>query len=191
MAHKGRSGAKKLQKHTLTDKQERLVQAVLDPSVKTLAEAGEQAGYHDRQGAFHALQSATVQNALQAALEKAGFDEKLSARILRDAADAEKTVSVEDHGEAAAPGSRVPVTEPDHNIRLKANEQFLKIKKYIGNGHDNGNGKQEQHLHFHFGDTNTNELLGEIKNQLTTLGEGKPTVPGRSADSVRDGSQKT
>lgn len=69
-------------------------------------------------------------------LEKAGATDKKSARVISEAMDAERTVSVMDETEDAKPGSRANVTEPDHAIRLKANEQYLKIKKLIGQSDD-------------------------------------------------------
>lgn len=75
----------------------------------------------------------------------------------------------------------------DYPTRLKANELFLKIHRLLtdakGVSEDPAN---SQHLHFHLGDVQTNEIVTEIRNQLTTLGEEKPKVPRRNPRKVRD-----
>lgn len=118
-------------------------------------------------------------------LQEAGVDDKKSARVISEAMDAERTVSVEDNTEdSVGPKGQqhyTNITEPDHMARLKANDQYLKIKRLLS---DKSNGSETpvggQHLHFHLGDAQTNEIVTEIRNQLTTLGGGKPPVPRRN-----------
>lgn len=120
-----------------------------------------------------------------AELKAAGADDKKSARVISEAMDAEHTISVEDDREESntrkGPKPYVKITEPDHMARLKANDQYLKVKRLLG---DSKSGPEApvggQHLHFHMGDAQTNEIVTEIRNQLTTLGGGKPPVPRRN-----------
>lgn len=105
-------------------------------------------------------------------LEEAGVNDTVSAKVIADAMVAEKTISVEDDREGSqtkrGPKPYIKITEEDHAIRLKANEQYIKIKRLIGPTEDEK--MPEQHLHIHLGDKKSNELIAEIRNQLTTLG---------------------
>lgn len=86
------------------------------------------------------------------ALEKAGATDKKSARVVSEAMDAEKTVSVEDFTDDEEADEQFKkkgrtfreVTEPDHPTRLKANEQYLKIKRLIGQTEGEDPGAKQQ-----------------------------------------------
>lgn len=82
------------------------------------------------------------------ALEKAGANDAASATVIAEGMKAEKTVSVEDN-RSDSEGTRggqayTKITEPDHNARLKANEQYLKVKKLLDNGKDVGDDNRTQ-----------------------------------------------
>lgn len=96
------------------------------------------------------------------ALEKAGANDEKAARVINEAMDAEKATSVEDFTDDDTEEDRQKeekkgrsfrtIYEPDHAIRLKANEQYAKIKRLIGE--DDGRltppaGNIEAHFHFH------------------------------------------
>lgn len=112
------------------------------------------------------------------ALERAGANDDKSARVISEAMDAEKTVSVEDFtgGEDDAAEAEEQfkkngktyrsITEPDHTARLKANDQYIKVKKLIA---PEKPGSQENHLHLHMGDKKTHEILTELGTQIAAL----------------------
>jgi predicted transcriptional regulator len=60
------------------------------------------------------------------ALFAAGATEEKYARVISEGMDAERTTGIK--------GKQI--TEPDHNARLKAGEQFAKLKKYISSDED-------------------------------------------------------
>ena len=91
---------------------------------------------------------------------------KRSIKVISEAMEAETVKSVRVEGGEF--GEREEVTEPDHYARLKANEQFLKITRLLGD--DSDKKAAEQHLHLHLGDKKTSDLLAEIKSQLKFLG---------------------
>src|SRR4030067_234565 len=152
-----RSGKSKIKSHQMTDKQKRLVGAALNPNITTLTEMGRVAGYYDATNAQRGLKSPKVQNAIELALERKKVDEPRAARVLYEAQDAMYGMAV---------GGRL-IKLPDHNVRGKADEDYLKIKKYIGNGPESA--AAEQHLHLHLGDKNTQEILAEIKSQIESM----------------------
>lgn len=109
----------------------------------------------------------------QAELEKAGATMKKSARVISEAMDANRKVGL-GHGD-----DFTIEEEPDHHARLKANEQFLKVHKIVGDAEKTApEGHQHIHLHFSGGDEVTNELVTEIKNRLSALGRSKPPIQG-------------
>lgn len=57
-------------------------------------------------------------------LDKAGATDEKSARVISEAMDAEKEVFNDD--------GQIVGTSKDHATRLKANDQLLKLKRYIG-----------------------------------------------------------
>jgi DNA-binding XRE family transcriptional regulator len=89
-------------------------------------------------------------------MEAEGLDDDKSIRVISEAMEAKKTTAL---GEDYA-------TEPDHAIRLKANEQYIKIKKLVA---PDKPGTQENHLHLHLGDRKTNEILTELGHQIEAL----------------------
>jgi predicted DNA-binding protein YlxM (UPF0122 family) len=99
-------------------------------------------------------------------LEKSGVTDEKSARVISEAMDATITKMVKVAG--GDDGEREIVTEDDHYARLKANEQYLKLKRLLSDNKTDP-AKPEQHLHIHMGDKATNEILAEIRSQLTTL----------------------
>lgn len=79
------------------------------------------------------------------ALEAAGVNDAKAARVVSEAMDAKKEQTNSLTGEVVS-------SAPDHTIRLKANEQYLKLKRLIGDDDgraDPPSDKKEIHLHFH------------------------------------------
>lgn len=141
------------------------------------AAAARELGVTQQAVANHVKDNPLVRSALQKyhdALEKAGATDEKSARVISEAMDAMRKVGL-GHGE-----DFTVEQEEDHHARLKANDQYLKVKKLLADSAPPAP-SGGQHLHFHYEDKKTNELLGEIAAQLTTLGKRKLSLPRRSS----------
>lgn len=129
----------------------------------------------------------TALQAYQEELEKAGATDIASAKVIADAMQAERTVAVEDYTEEEESDDQFNkkgkifrhITEADHAIRLKANEQYLKVKKLLSDSTPAPAGGN--HIHFHLGEKTDDELVKDIRSQMAAFGPGKPSNPGRSA----------
>ena len=104
-----------------------------------------------------------------ATLEKMGATDKRSAKVIVDGMLAKK--------EHTNMSGKVTRRSPDHKIRLAANEQFLKIKRLIG---EELPPPAQQHLHFHFEDQKSHDLYAEIMSQVAERRNREPGVPGSS-----------
>jgi hypothetical protein len=106
--------------------QKKLIENVASKKFKTVKAAALAAGYSPNTDISKAVMSA--QRAYLNALEKAGATDKKSARVIAEAMDAKITRMVAVEGKK---GEREVVTEEDHYARLKANEQYLKVKRLL------------------------------------------------------------
>ncbi len=108
-----------------------------------------------------------VKKALEAyceSLEKAGVNDERSVRVILEAMKATKTVWIDGP-------SRTEVQVPDHAIRLKANDQYLRIKGFI-NGNSSKTSQFDSKPLLRLVDSSsktTDELMKEIASKLTTL----------------------
>ena len=94
-------------------------------------------------------------------MDAAEVNDDLSVQVLKDALKAEFVVTAQHEGEITDEKHYV-----DHAIRLKANEQYLKIKKLVTQDSPKN---PEQHLHLHLGDKKTQEILTELGSQIAAL----------------------
>lgn len=151
-------------KVSVKKKQKKLIKNVASRKFKTVRAAAIDAGYSPQ------ATDSTIARAVESAhrtylnaLEEAGATDKKSARVISEAMDAERSVSVEDFTEdAKSPRggqAYTTVTEPDHPTRLKANEQFLKVKKIMGS--DESEGGQKNQLIIVMGHDGKKAILGE------------------------------
>lgn len=112
----------------------------------------------------------------QERMEEMGLNDDLSIKVVKDAMTARRKVGL-GHGE-----DFTIEEEDDHYARLKANEQYIKLKKLVSDAPqviDNS-----QHVHFHSNDKATNDIFQEIESQLTTISPRKSPVPPRSSKAV-------
>jgi len=137
---------------------------------KTAEELGvEPAAVYD-----HLAKNPIVRNYLreyQEKLEKSGVDDELSIKVIRDGMKAGREILVD-----GKPLEGVEI--PDHGIRLKANEQYLKIKKILSTDtpqvtpNDGG-----QHIHIHlekYKDMPNGDLIAGILEQASEIRNRKP-----------------
>lgn len=116
---------KKHKKRTLTKKQKRLVKAILDPDVDTIAEAARIAGYADRSSGRRSLHKSTVQGALQSfinLLEEHGATDHVLARRLAEGLHTKKFSQL---------GIELGL---DRKIIGDYLDKILKVKQYVTGG---------------------------------------------------------
>jgi len=120
----------------LSGKQAAFVAAIKKNPKISMTQAGRIAGYKcAKQSANENLTKPPVINALKSylrSLEIGGVNDKKSVRVISEAMDAKKVVYVESDSEGGKDREEIE----DHAIRLKANEQYLRLKKLIGNAED-------------------------------------------------------
>lgn len=113
---------------TLTRRQKKFVSNIKNKKCKTLSAAARDAGYS--KNTPNKMLEQTVRSVLGKylqALEDAGATDELSAKVIVQGMKAERKIVLKG-------GEGEPVelmAEPDHATRLKANEQFLKVKKLL------------------------------------------------------------
>lgn len=127
---------KKRNKNNLTSKQAKFVAALKKNPTMPLQKAAKLAGYSSPpQSANENLKKPNVRNALKLylrALEAVGVDDDKSARVISEAMDAKKIHGTDEYF----------IEIDDHPTRLKANEQYLKLKRLIGYDEDEEKNKE-------------------------------------------------
>jgi len=91
------------------------------------------------------------------------------SRVIADAMEAEREV-VSEEGEIVA-------TRPDHGIRLKAADSFLKA---VGLAADDKTAEMNlggNHIHLHLGEKSDNDLVEDIRSQLAFFRNGQSASP--------------
>lgn len=106
-------------------------------------------------------------------LEKAGGSNQRIAKAFVAGLSATKTASYE--------GEVFSSDQPDHELRMKAAEQCLKIKRLIPEEDPKA---PEQHLHLHFEDRKTSELHAEIMSQLAERRKRQSGIPSEPISGV-------
>lgn len=102
------------------------------------------------------------------------------AKAIREGLDAERTVSVEDNTEGSKPGDRTQITEPDHAIRLRSAEIFIKTVGLASPHADENSAAINlggNHIHLHLGDKSDNDLVEDIRSQLAFFRNGQSASP--------------
>jgi hypothetical protein len=160
-----KSGIAKLKPKQLSDKQLKLVEAVLDPKIKTLTEMAKISGYVNPANAYNALKSTKVRIVLadvQAALEQKGFNAEKIATMLTKGMSAEIVQRAQLNGE---------FTDEKKDIDYRERREHLKIGLELfklTNGHLK-NAVAEQHLHIHLSNAKDSELANDIRAQISAF----------------------
>lgn len=145
----------KKQQRRLTEKQAIFVEEIKKNPKIPLQTAARNAGYAiPRVSATNNMKKRAVIDALSAyllSLKREGATDARSARVISEAMSAEKEI-VSDEGEIVA-------TRPDHVTRLKANDQYLRIKKLIGSNEEDQNIGQKNQLIIVIGDKGLDEII--------------------------------
>ena len=139
----------------MTKKQKALLQYMLDPEIKSTAEASRLAGYASPQSAYKSAQSSEFQDALQkflSILEQKGVTDQKIAQTIADGLDAEEVKFFSKDG--VVEDERV-VT--DHATRHKFVETVVKIRKLINT--DNTSLQDNRKLIIVMGDKGLGEIL--------------------------------
>jgi hypothetical protein len=153
--HVGSNG-KPAKKRRLTKKQAKLIKAIVDPNVPTIAKAGEIAGYTSRQHTHKAVQGGTVQEVLENFLSKltaAGVTDEHLARRIKEGLDATETKFFAHEGTVVDQRECV-----DYYARHKYIETVSKIRKLISGGGEEG-GSQKQQLILIIGEGGLAEII--------------------------------
>jgi predicted DNA-binding protein YlxM (UPF0122 family) len=158
-------GQNKMKRPRNKAKASRVVKSLLANDLNKAA-AAEELGVTRQAVQKQVAENPLVRSALQKYQEKmeaAGLNDEKSIKVISDAMEAEREV-VSEEGEIVA-------TRPDHGVRLKANEQFLKVKKLLSDSSPTIAGGQ--HIHFHIGEKSDEELCKELGEQLAFMRRGK------------------
>jgi hypothetical protein len=139
----------------VTKKQKALLQYMLDPEIKSTAEASRLAGYASPASAYKSAQSSEFQDALQkflSILESRGVTDQKLADVIAEGLESTETKFfskdgiVEDEREV-----------PDHASRHKFVETVVKIRKLINT--DNTSLQDNRKLIIVMGDKGLGEIL--------------------------------
>jgi len=175
----------KKKKKKPSKRQVALVKALLDPKVKTLAEAGQIAGYADRKTTWEALQTKTIQDAIQAfhkSLYLGGIDDEKIVKRLGEALDAEETRFFQFQGNIVDQENVV-----DHATRLKAIELVVKIRGLIRSDKEPiAPAGPTVNINF-YRDARTEDIRRDINAVLRGLSQGEHSAPGPIVGEVRQG----
>lgn len=150
----------------LTPKQAKFVEAIKKNPTIPIQKAAAIAGYSKApQSANENLKKPNVRNALKQylqALERAGVNDDKSARVISEAMDAKTTKLVKVVG--GEDGEREMITEEDHTARLKANDQYLKVKRLVGYDDEEDDLKDNpvQILIVNYADTNSGKGIPPV-----------------------------
>ena len=139
----------------MTKKQKALLQYMLDPEIKSTAEASRLAGYASPQSAYACTKSPDFQDALKkflSILEQKGVTDEKLATVLAQGLEAEETKFFSKDG--IVEDERVV---PDHSTRHKFAETVVKIRKLINT--DNTQLQDNRKLIIVMGDKGLGEIL--------------------------------
>lgn len=114
---------------------------------------------------------------LRKALKKADVTVHKYARVIAEAMDAERTIAVEDNTEEAEKGDFIKITEPDHAIRLKAADSFVKAVGIATDDKSPETNLSGNHIHLHLGEKVDNDLAEDIRTQLAFFSRGQSASP--------------
>lgn len=108
----------------MTKRQSKLIENLKANKHKTLTAAAKDAGYSP--STPHSLIERSIRGVLGKylkALQKAGATDRKSARVISEGMDA-----VREHRSISG---QLVDTSPDHQTRIKANDQYLKVKRLL------------------------------------------------------------